>query len=216
MSSSSEVKNIPSDDDIKNAVTFVLGCNVANLDVVTTGSIIKQIQEEKGWSLIELGKKPLVKEAIATFLETETGGTDVAVIEKEEGSEEATKSKKKGGYGNVQLSTELSNFMMGVVSMPRTDVSKEIWKYIKAEGFQDPKDGRKILCKGKLEALFPNRKTVNMFKMTALLNKHMKSIEDLQSGAIKKEKHSTKKKGPVNSKSQAKKVSKAVASKAKR
>ncbi|KAJ2808483.1 hypothetical protein H4R20_000871 [Coemansia guatemalensis] len=54
----------------------------------------------------------------------------------------------------------------------RTDVVKELWKYIKAQGLQDPKDRRYILCDQKLTLLF-NTDRLSMYEMNKLLNVHL-------------------------------------------
>lgn len=73
----------------------------------------------------------------------------------------------------MQLSAELAD-VVGKGPMPRTEVTKKIWEYIKKHDRQDPKNRRNILPDEKLAKLFgKNRKSVNMFEMTKLLNEHM-------------------------------------------
>ncbi len=73
----------------------------------------------------------------------------------------------------MQLSEELAD-VVGKGPMPRTEVTKKIWEYIKKHDRQDPKNRRNILPDEKLAKLFgKNRKSVNMFEMTKLLNEHM-------------------------------------------
>ena len=75
-----------------------------------------------------------------------------------------------GGFAKlVQLSDELTEFFNGVFEMQRTEVTKEMWVYIKANNLQNPSNKREILCDDKLEKLF-KRKKVDMFKMTKLLS----------------------------------------------
>ncbi len=69
----------------------------------------------------------------------------------------------------VQLSDELTAFFNGVFEMPRTEVTKKMWEYIKSHNLQNPSNKREILCDEKLEKLF-KRKKVDMFKMTKLLS----------------------------------------------
>ena len=57
--------------------------------------------------------------------------------------------------------------------MPRTEVTKKIWAYIKKNNRQDPKNKRNINPDEKLEKVFGTKKAVNMFEMTKLLSKHM-------------------------------------------
>ena len=57
--------------------------------------------------------------------------------------------------------------------MPRTQVVKKIWAYIKKNDLQNPKNRRNIIADAKLRPIFGKRE-VTMFEMTKLLNKHLK------------------------------------------
>ncbi|MCF7806748.1 MAG: SWIB/MDM2 domain-containing protein [Simkaniaceae bacterium] len=73
----------------------------------------------------------------------------------------------------MQLSEELAD-VVGKGPMPRTEVTKKIWDYIKKHDRQDPKNRRNIIPDEKLAKVFgKSRKSVNMFEMTKLLNEHM-------------------------------------------
>jgi len=63
--------------------------------------------------------------------------------------------------------------VVGKGPMPRTEVTKKIWAYIKKNNRQDPKNKRNINPDEKLEKVFGTKKAVNMFEMTKLLSKHM-------------------------------------------
>lgn len=73
----------------------------------------------------------------------------------------------------VTLSPELSSFV-GDKEMTRGEVTKAIWAYIKEKDLQDPKDKRTIVPDQVLTKIFGSSDPVSMFKMTALLSKHMK------------------------------------------
>lgn len=62
--------------------------------------------------------------------------------------------------------------------LPRPEVVRKLWEYIKAHNLQDPKDRRFILCDEKLQNLF-NRPRVNCFKMAKYLSAHIHRKEDL-------------------------------------
>jgi len=64
--------------------------------------------------------------------------------------------------------------VIGSKPMPRTEVTKKVWAYIKKNGLQDAKNKRNINADDKLKAVFGGKKTVNMFEMTKLINKHLK------------------------------------------
>jgi chromatin remodeling complex protein RSC6 len=64
--------------------------------------------------------------------------------------------------------------VIGGNAMPRTEVTKKIWAYIKRNGLQDKKNRRNINADDKLKPVFGGKSTVSMFEMTKLVNKHLK------------------------------------------
>ena len=64
--------------------------------------------------------------------------------------------------------------VVGSKPMPRTEVTKKLWAYIKRNGLQDKKNKRMINADDDLKAVFGGRSTVNMFEMTKLVSKHLK------------------------------------------
>jgi upstream activation factor subunit UAF30 len=64
--------------------------------------------------------------------------------------------------------------VIGSGAMPRTEVTKKIWAYIKRNGLQDKKNRRNINADEKLKPVFGGKGTVSMFEMTKLVNKHLK------------------------------------------
>ena len=58
--------------------------------------------------------------------------------------------------------------------MPRTEVTKKIWDYIKKNKLQDSTNKRNINADDKLRAVFGGKKVVSMFEMTKLVNGHLK------------------------------------------
>ena len=62
----------------------------------------------------------------------------------------------------------------GTTELSRGDVVRQLWVYIKAHGLQDGNNKRRIVLDERLRAVFgKERKTVDMFKMNALLSKHI-------------------------------------------
>ncbi len=57
--------------------------------------------------------------------------------------------------------------------MPRSEVVKELWAYIKSHDLQDPKNKRNINADEALKKVFGGKATVNMFEMTKLVSKHL-------------------------------------------
>jgi upstream activation factor subunit UAF30 len=68
----------------------------------------------------------------------------------------------------VQLSADLATFL-GTERLPRTEVTKRIWAYIKEHDLQDPSDKRNIVCDVALEKVL-RRKSIHMFTMTKVLS----------------------------------------------
>lgn len=88
--------------------------------------------------------------------------------------------KKKSKANNpllkpVNLSPELAAIMGGQNKLPRTEVIKKLWRYIKKHNLQDSKDRKKIRSNEKLKVIFQGRPSVNMFEMTKLISKHLDS-----------------------------------------
>ena len=63
--------------------------------------------------------------------------------------------------------------VIGNNPMPRTEVTKKIWAYIKKHGLQDTKNRRNINSDDKLKPIFGGKKQVSMFEMTKLISKHL-------------------------------------------
>ena len=63
--------------------------------------------------------------------------------------------------------------VVGASPMPRTELTKKLWAYIKKHGLQDKKNRRMINADAALKAVFNGKTQVNMFAMTALVAKHV-------------------------------------------
>lgn len=72
----------------------------------------------------------------------------------------------------LTLSPELEA-VVGKGPMPRTEVVKQLWVYIKKNDLQNPKNKRNILADDKLKAIFGGKGEVTMFEMTKLVSKHL-------------------------------------------
>ena len=73
----------------------------------------------------------------------------------------------------MQPSAQLSA-VVGSTPMPRTEVTKKLWQYIKRKGLQDAKNRRMINADDALKPVFGGKAQVSMFDMTKLVNKHLK------------------------------------------
>jgi chromatin remodeling complex protein RSC6 len=83
---------------------------------------------------------------------------------------------KSGLSKPMKLSPELQD-VIGEGPMPRTEVTKALWVYIKENNLQDPEDKRTIVADEKLKKVFDGQERVNMFEMTKLVSKHLSAAE---------------------------------------
>jgi upstream activation factor subunit UAF30 len=72
----------------------------------------------------------------------------------------------------MQPSSQLAA-VVGSNAIPRTEVTKKLWAYIKRNGLQDSKNRRAINADEKLRPVFGGRSQVTMFDMTKLVNRHL-------------------------------------------
>ena len=90
----------------------------------------------------------------------------------------AKAEKKSAGKANaafmkpVTPSAELAE-VIGATPVPRTEVTKKLWDYIKKNKLQDPANKRNINADAKLKPIF-GKDQVTMFEMTKLVGKHLK------------------------------------------
>lgn len=85
----------------------------------------------------------------------------------------AKKRTPNAGFAKpMKPSTQLAA-IIGKEAMPRYEVTKRIWAYIKDKGLQDSKDKRNINADAKLLPIFGGKKQVTMFEMTKLVNQHL-------------------------------------------
>ena len=97
----------------------------------------------------------------------------------------ARKSTKKAAKKSGKKRTPSAAFMrpvqpdnalsavVGSSPLPRTELTKKLWAYIKRNGLQDSKNRRAINADDKLRPVFGGRSQVTMFDMTKLVNKHV-------------------------------------------
>ena len=86
----------------------------------------------------------------------------------------ASKRKPNAAFMKAMQPSASLSAVIGSGSMPRTEVTKKIWAYIKKNNLQDQKNRRNINEDDKLREVFGGKKTVSMFEMTKLVNKHLK------------------------------------------
>jgi len=72
----------------------------------------------------------------------------------------------------MKISEDLAA-VVGKGPMPRSQVVKKLWVYIKKNGLQDKKNRRNINADANLKKVFKGKGVVNMFEMTKLVSKHL-------------------------------------------
>jgi len=72
----------------------------------------------------------------------------------------------------LTVSDELAE-VVGKGPLPRSEVVKKLWVYIKKNDLQDPKNKRNINADAALKKVFGGKAVVNMFEMTKLVSKHL-------------------------------------------
>jgi chromatin remodeling complex protein RSC6 len=88
----------------------------------------------------------------------------------------AAKKKRKPNAAfmkPVQPDAALS-VVVGAKPLPRTELTKKLWAYIKKNGLQDKKKKVNINADANLKVVFGGKKTVTMFEMTKLVSKHVR------------------------------------------
>ena len=86
----------------------------------------------------------------------------------------AKKRKPNAAFMKAMTPSASLAAVIGSSAMPRTEVTKKIWAYIKRNGLQDKKNRRNINADDKLKPVFGGKSTVSMFEMTKLVNQHLK------------------------------------------
>lgn len=89
-----------------------------------------------------------------------------------------TKTPSKGGGKGLSAAVQPSADLAPIVGnepIPRSEVTKRVWDYIKKNGLQDQTNKRMINADAALKVIFGGKEQVSMFEMTALVNKHLKS-----------------------------------------
>ena len=84
-----------------------------------------------------------------------------------------TARKPNAAFMKPMQPDQLLAEVVGDKPIPRTEVTKKVWAYIKKNGLQDKKERRMINADEKLGKIFGGKKQVSMFEMPKLVNKHL-------------------------------------------
>jgi upstream activation factor subunit UAF30 len=113
-------------------------------------------------------KKPAVKKAAAP---AKKPAAKKAAPKK--AGKPAVKRTPNAGFMKPMTPSTMLAAVVGAMPLPRTEVVKKIWEYIKKNKLQDAINKRMINADEKLRAIF-SKAQVSMFEMTKILNKHLK------------------------------------------
>ena len=86
----------------------------------------------------------------------------------------ASKRKPNAAFMKAMTPSAVLAAVVGSMPIPRTEVTKKIWDYIKKNKLQDSINRRLINADEKLRAVFGGKRQVSMFEMTKLVSNHLK------------------------------------------
>ena len=115
-------------------------------------------------------KKPAAKKSAAKKPAAKKSVTKKAAAPKKA----ATKRKPNAAFMKAMQPSSVLAAVVGAMPMPRTEVTKKIWDYIKKNKLQDSVNRRLINADEKLRAVFGGKGKVSMFEMTKLVSNHLK------------------------------------------
>jgi len=94
---------------------------------------------------------------------------------KKSATKKATGAKRKpnAAFMKAMTPSPILAEVVGDKPIPRTEVVKKLWQYIKKNNLQDAKERRMINADDKLKAVFGGKRQVSMFEMTKLVNKQL-------------------------------------------
>ena len=122
------------------------------------------------------GKKGGAKKSSAKKGAAKKGGAKKAAKSgaKKGGAKKAAKRTPNAAFMRAMTPSAQLGSVVGTAPLPRTEVTKKLWAYIKRKGLQDAKNRRQINADENLKPIFGGKSSVSMFEMTKLVNKHLK------------------------------------------
>jgi len=109
-------------------------------------------------------KKPAAKKTV----------TKKVAVKKVAAKKPAAKRKPNAAFMKAMTPSSTLGAVIGTTPLPRTEVTKKIWEYIKKNKLQDAVNRRMINADDKLKAVFGGKGKVSMFEMTKLVSNHLK------------------------------------------
>src|SRR5438309_4750474 len=118
------------------------------------------------------GKKPAKKPAAKKS--AKKAPAKKAPAKKSAPKKSAAKRKPNAAFMKAMTPSSTLGAVVGTQPLPRTEVTKKIWDYIKKNRLQDSVNKRLINADDKLRAVFGGKSKVSMFEMTKLVSNHLK------------------------------------------
>jgi len=119
-------------------------------------------------------KKTVAKKPVAKSAKKVAPKKAAPVKKKATAVKAKTKRKPNAAFMKPMTPSHELAAVIGSGSMPRTEVTKKIWEYIKKHKLQDSANKRNINADEKLKPIFGGKKQVSMFEMTKLVAGHLK------------------------------------------
>ena len=94
-------------------------------------------------------------------------------IEKGSMAKDSPKKKPNAAFMKPVTPDAALAAVVGADPIPRTELTKKIWDYIKSNDLQNPANRREIIADDKLKAVFDGKDKVSMFEMTKLVSNHV-------------------------------------------
>ena len=119
-------------------------------------------------------KKPAAKKPAAKKPAAKKAAAKKPAAKKAAAKKPAAKRKPNAAFMKAMTPSATLAAVVGAAPLPRTEVTKKIWDYIKKNKLQDAENKRNINADDKLRAVFGGKKQVSMFEMTKLVSNHLK------------------------------------------
>ena len=142
---------------------------------VAKKKVAKKKTAKKKVAKKKVAKKKTAKKKVAKKKVAKKKVAKKKVAKKKVAKKKVAKKKRKPNPAfmkPMQISSDLAK-VVGSKAIPRTEVTKKLWAYIKKNKLQDPKNRRMINADVNLKAIFGRKKQVSMFEMTKLVSKHL-------------------------------------------
>ncbi len=136
--------------------------------MATKKPVAKKAATKKTTAKKTVSKKPAAKKAV-----TKKPAAKKAIAKKPAAKKTKAKRVPNPAFMKAMNVSPVLARVVGSKPLPRTEVVKKLWDYIKKNKLQDPVNKRNINADDNLREVFGGRGTVTMFEMTKLVNKHL-------------------------------------------